>query len=863
MSANSPSLKEILQQNNVDCQNDFDNDVPISKILKKRSQKIDALLQEMWAQAGINQTIKATLIAVGGYGREEMHPASDVDLLILLDKDPDEEAQEKLSLFVTQLWDLGLEIGHSVRTLKESIEEAKDDLTVITNMIEARFLTGDETLFDQLQENIAPTKIWNSADFFNAKIDEQKQRYKRFGDTAYRVEPNLKDGPGGMRDLQTIGWIALREYGIDSLKKLSESDDVDRINPDEYKALIEARNFLWKVRFVLHQLTGRKEDRLLFDHQRHLAHSFDFTDDTHNQSIESFMQLYYRNITELERLNEIILGLLRSHILKTKQKPPIAINQFYNNHDGYLGLANSNLFKEYPHTLLEVFFIMQIVPELKGMTPETIREMRTNLHLIDDNFRDNPHNQQIFINILSEKTGITFVLHRMNRYGVLAAYIPAFANIVGRMQYDLFHVYTVDEHTLKVVRNIRFLSTQKGADAMPFCSKLFKTVEKPILIYLAGLFHDIAKGRGGSHSELGSVDALEFCLKHGLNAYDAETVSWLVKQHLLLSTTAQRKDISDPDVISEFADIVLTQHRLEALYLLTICDIKATNPDLLNNWKHSLLKDLYRNTQKFLQGNTSQTDSTKELIKKKKAAVQVQLEKIGHSTAECEAFWNRFNSKYILQYSVEDLAWHFQIITAEGADKLICDVRETERKDSSALLIYTKDIKGLFIKITAAIEKQRLDVVAARMTSSKDDYDLYTFFLLDSDGKPLSEEYDMQQLLENVESNIKEETLAYNFDHHHVSRQLKHFDSPTKAYFAQDEAHKRTIITIRTGDAAGLLTKIAQVLCELDLDIHDAKISTLGEVAEDIFHVTTVSGEAIIAPEKQEEIRQALIAGLD
>ena len=863
MPSSSPTLKEILQKNNEDLQQDYENQIDISLILKKRSQTIDKLLQEMWNKIEGDSPLSATLIAVGGYGREEMHPASDVDLLILLSDEPDVPTQEILSNFVTRLWDLGLEIGHSVRTLDECIDEASNDLTIITNLIESRYLAGTKELFDQLHSNITPDKIWSSAEFFNAKIEEQKQRYKRFGDTAYRVEPNLKEGPGGLRDLQTIGWIALREYGIDSLKKLSESNSVDRINPEEYQALIKARNFLWKVRFVLHQLTNRKEDRLLFDHQRHLAHSFGFTNDEHNQSIESFMQLYYQNITELERLNEIIIGLLRSHILQLNKITPIKINQYYNNQNGYLGLNDKNLFKEHSHTLLEVFFIIQTVPELKGMTPETIRELRANLYLIDDTFRNNVYNKQIFINILSEKSGITFVMHRMNRYGVLAAYIPAFANIVGRMQYDLFHAYTVDEHTLKVVRNVRHLSTDKGAAELPFCSRIFKNVEKPILIYLGALFHDIAKGRGGSHSELGAKDAYDFCINHDLDEYDAQTVSWLVKHHLLISGTSQRKDISDPDVIKELANTVLTQNRLDALYLLTICDIKGTNPTLLNNWKHSLLKDLYRSTKRYLQGHTSNTESNTELANKKKLSVLSSLEKEGLTKQECELFWNRFKNAYILQYSVSDLVWHLLKIIKGNNGELLIDIRESERKDSSALLIYTKDTDNLFIKITAAIEQQHLNIVAARITSSNDGYDLYTFFLLDSSNQPIRERSDQQQLLKSVEKNLLLDELLYNFDHHHIPRQLKHFDSPTNVRFSQDELNNRTIITIRTVDTPGLLTKIALTFKEQLLEIHDAKISTLGEIAEDIFHVTTKSGKTISDAEKQQEIRQALIEKLD
>lgn len=859
---NTHSLKEILKQNNENLQKKFIDGVDISTLLQERSQTIDGLLQNMWGQADSNQSMHVTLIAVGGYGREEMHPASDVDLLILLKAEPTVDEQEKLSTFVTVLWDLGLEIGHSVRTLEECIEEAKNDLTVITNLIESRYLCGDESLFKQLQLSISTDKIWSSAEFFKAKVAEQQKRYKRFGDSAYRVEPNLKEGPGGLRDLQTIGWIFLREYGVKSLKTLSSTKEVHLLSPNEYKSLIEARDFLWKVRFVLHQLTGKKSDRLLFDHQRHLAHSFGYTNDEHNQSIESFMQRYYRNITQLERLNEVLLGLLREHILESNKISPISINNYYNNHNGYLGLAQVGLFTAQPHTLLEVFHIMQNMPEIKGLTPETLRELRQNLYLIDDSFRDNTHNKRIFINIISESQGITFALHRMNRYGVLAAYIPAFANIVGRMQYDLFHAYTVDDHTLNVVRNIRRLSTRIGEEELPFCSKIFKTLQKPMILYLAGLFHDIAKGRGGSHSELGAIDALEFCLSHELNQHDAKTVSWLVEQHLLLSSVAQRKDLSDPEVINGVAEIVLTQERMDYLYLLTICDIRGTNPTLLNNWKHSLLKDLYRHTRKFLQAGRPQTKNTEELIKTKKKAVQQLLSVHNINEDISNEFWENFNKEYILQHSIETLSWHIKEITKQTSSEerphIVTRLRENTKNDSTLLFVYTKDQNDVFIKITSAIEQRHLNIVAARIMTSKNGFVLDTFNLLTADGEKLTDPQDKQLLLGIIEKNLNQKEHSYDFDHLRVPRQLKHFDTPTHVEFGEDKVRQQSTVTIRTGDKAGLLTRIGQVFSEQGVIIHGARIATLGEIAEDIFYITNRSGKLIDSEKTQERVRNAL-----
>jgi [protein-PII] uridylyltransferase len=861
------TLKSILSSNNEQLQQQFTQDADIYQLLKARSQKIDGLLQDMWQQHQLGNLMQASLVAVGGYGREEMHPASDIDLLILLASEPDADAEQKLSDFVTQLWDLGLEIGHSVRTLDECFTEASNDLTVITNLIESRYLCGDQALFKQLHTRIGPDKIWSSAEFFKAKVEEQQKRYLHYGDTAYRVEPNLKDGPGGLRDLQMIGWIVLREYGIGSLKTLSEAHDNDLLNPKEYQALIAARDFLWKVRFVLHQLTGRKEDRLLFDYQRHLAHSFGYTNDENNQSIEAFMQRYYRTITELERLNEILLGLLREHILQTTQAPTVLINNYYRIQDNYLDLIDKDLFKIHPHTILEVFNILQQVPELNGLTPQTIRELRRNLHLIDDDFRNNTHNKQLFISIMSESRRVNFVLRRMNRYGVLAAYIPAFSNIVGRMQYDLFHAYTVDDHTLNVVRNILALNTEKSEKELPMCSEIFKTIKKPMLLCLAGIFHDIAKGRGGSHSELGAVDALEFCLAHDLSEDDSQTVSWLVKQHLLISSTAQRKDINDPDVIKEFAEVMQTTERLDYLYLLTICDIRGTNPTLLNSWKHSLLKELYHSTRKYLQSDTSKVESKETIIEReiqqKKQTVLALLNEKGIDKKRCEAFWNRFDDDYFLQYSSERLLWHLveieNVELKEGTgSECIIRFGESHDKGSSVLLIYTRDQPELFVKITSAIEQQRLDTVAASINSSNDGFDIFTFYLLNTEGNALQNYDDKQQLIDTIETNLQQQQSSYDFQHHRMPRQLKHFNTETKVKFDLDKTHQQTVITISTADGAGLLTRIGEVFNQQGLSIHNARITTLGEIAEDIFHITSHSGKMITDKDKQAEIEKAL-----
>ncbi|MCK5902136.1 MAG: [protein-PII] uridylyltransferase [Cocleimonas sp.] len=848
--------KKRLIDNAKQLQQDFEKGIDIHQLLIQRSQLIDQLLIEIWDKHHLADKKIAALVAVGGYGREEMHPASDIDLLLLLNSEPNTEEQEQLSNFVTALWDLGLEVGHSVRTLEECREEAEKDLTVITNLMESRLIKGNQTLFQSLQQQIQPSQFWSSHDFFIAKQKEQKKRYQHYGDSAYRVEPNLKEGPGGLRDIQMISWIIQREYNHNSLSTLIEEDI---ISPAELSILVEGHDFLWRVRFVLHQLAGRKEDRLLFNYQRDLAHQFGFKTDEGNQCIESFMQQYYRTITSLERITEVVLGMLREDILSKDALPSIRINHHYLNTDGYLCLTSPLLFQKHPHTLLEVFYTLQIIPNMKGMSPNTIRAIRDHIHLVDHEFRNNNYHKKLFIRIMSAAQGITFVLRQMNRYGILAAYIPAFSNIVGRMQYDLFHIYTVDEHTLKVIRNLRRLSTSIGAEELPFCSQIFHALDKPYLLYLAALFHDIAKGRGGSHSEKGAVDALDFCRAHEMNEHDAQTVSWLVEQHLEMSSIAQRKDIFDPDVILEFAEKVSLLSRLDYLYLLTISDIKGTNSTLLNSWKHTLLKDLYENTRYHLQNKTSASITSENIILEKKNTLLKKIKGLNIKEQDCYRLWDRLGNDYILHIPIDIMFWHMTQLVGNEGKTIIAIEQDCNNNSSTLLLIYTKTRIDFFARITSAIEQLCLNIVAARIYSTQDEqYALDTLHLLNMDSKLITDPDDIQRIKKAVAKSLSDEHFSFNPQHFRQARQLKYFDTPTRVHFNHNKARQQTIITITTSDSPGLLTRISQVFYQQDIQVHSARITTLGEQAEDIFNITRGNHQLLDDPTDQEKLTVAL-----
>ena len=826
----------------------------IRRLLFNHAEFIDKLLQHLWHETGIAQHQQATLIAVGGYGRRELHPASDIDLLILLTETPGAACGERLSAFITLLWDIGLDVGHSVRTLDECLETARSDQTVITNLIESRYLCGNEALFQTLRASITPTQMWDSREFFQAKVEEQQKRYEKFGDTSHRVEPNLKEGRGGLRDIQTISWVTHREYGTMSLQELHEKRLLEY---DEFEILREGRLFLWRIRFALHILAKRKEDRLLFDYQRSLAHLFGYTDDTDNAAVEAFMQRYYRTITELERLSDILMGIFRERILTLHPAPPEMLGEWYQKRGNLISVNSPDVFVIYPTALLEIFLLLQMMPGVTGLTPDTTRLIRHNLHRIDAGFRQQARHRQLFIQILRQPKGITFVMRLMNRYGILAAYIPAFANIVGRMQYDLFHMYTVDEHTLLVVRNLRRYSTAIGAQELPLCAEVFRTLRDPELLYLAGLFHDIAKGRKGDHSELGSHDAYAFCREHSLNLHDASLVSWLIRHHLLMSMTAQRKDISDPGVVQEFAGVVASQSRLDCLFLLTIADIRGTNPKLWNSWKQALLHELYHSTRRLLSNRTVQSHESTLLIEEKRNAALEQLLQEGFTETECLTLWHKLGADYHLQHSVESVLWHTRHILTEAPLRTpLIHIRRTLSGSSNVLFVYSRDRDDLFSRVVSSLEQLNLNVVQARIVSTTDGFDLYTLHILGSDNQLIISDTDQQHIIQTMTENLEREKPYYST--HRKPRILRNFDVATRIHFSQQPEKNLTLIEINTGDMPGLLSRLGEAMDGLGIRVHNARINTLGEQAQDIFYVTTRDCYMITDEVQQTQIRQAL-----
>jgi len=839
----------------------YQNGCDVNTVVYGRSNLTDQLIKVIYDFLFKNLDQEIALVAVGGYGRGELHPKSDIDLMILLQQEENQNTKDLLEKFLMLLWDIRLEIGHSVRTVEECIEESSKDITVATNIMEARLLVGSETLFEQMKEQTSARHIWDSKAFFQAKLDEQIQRNGKFNDTAYNLEPNIKESRGGLRDIQMIGWVAKRHFNANSLRDLMKEGF---LLEDELNTLLAGQHLLWRIRCSLHYLAGRREDRLLFDYQRELAEEFGFKDkpeNSRNEAIEQFMQQYYRTVIELERLNEMLLQHFREAIIYVDVDTDAElINDSFQVRNGYIETTSENIFKDNPCAILEMFLLLQDYPEIQGVRAATIRQIRKYKSLIDDSVRQSTRAQYLFMKIITGSRGVTHELRRMNRYGILAAYIPAFDSIVGRMQYDLFHAYTVDQHTLFVIRNMRRLSVPDYCHEFPLASGIFLHLPNPGLLYLSGLFHDIAKGRHGDHSELGAIDAEEFCLMHGLPEKDSELVSWLVSSHLIMSMTAQRKDLSDPDVISVFAEQVATLERLDYLYLLTISDIRATNPKQWNDWKDKLLGELYNKTAALLNKGLSQQSDRESNISEIQTASLRKLELLGIDSHQANDLWKTFNTEYFQSHTYGQITWHTSLIInarqKQTLDKPLIQTRVHESSNSVQLLIYMKDRDRIFYDVVSVLSKCDVDIVNAQLLNASDGYALQTFRLA-----PVNTDNEEMSLTANQIKHSMEESLNNGIDTKHATLSTnskhKYFSSPTLVSFKTVSENSATQIKIETMNRTGVLANVAKAFFDHQVKILSARIVTAGEKAIDYFVISTAQNEPL-SSEQQNILKQQL-----
>lgn len=851
------AFKSCLKQQAEIFKQQFDPHLSVLELLHQKSDFMDGLLTAIWKHFFNKCALKFSFIAVGGYGRRELFPFSDIDILILLDDSAIESYQEKLSEFNNFLWDIGLKLGMSVRSLEECRQAAIDDQTVMTSLLEMRLISGHEGLFEALKQHRRSDKLLPSDKFFAAKIEEQTQRYLKANDTAFNLEPDIKEGPGGLRDLQVIAWVFKHYYKSETLRELIKYDFLPE---SEYQELIEAREILWRIRYALHLLTGREENRLLFDYQRELAVQFGFTAENKNQNIEEFMQFYFKTVVGVERLNEMLLQLFNERFVCPKGDcKAIVVNESFVEINGYLEARSNSVFNQQPLLLLGIILLLQKNPQLKGIRATTIRLIRKNLSLIDEDFRQNKDANHLFIEILSQPHGITHQLRRMNRYGILAAYLPCFDNIVSRMQYDLFHIYTVDVHTLFVIGNLRRFALKTHQKELPFCYDVFQLISKPEVLYLAALFHDIAKGMGGDHSELGEEIAFNFCKQHDLSNHDSKLISWLVRNHLLMSMTAQRKDISDPEIIYEFASQINNIERLNYLYLLTVADIRATSPSLWNSWKDSLLRELYNLSLSALHRGLQNPIAESERLKENKQEAKEELLKRGMEAIEIENSWRHTSDNYFLRYTTDEVVWHTQAIAAcDEADLPLVLLRSQTQQGSAEIFIYTKNEDIIFSISTGSLDQLGLTILDARIITTADQYVLNSFQVIEQSGEPITDDYRKKHICTLLRNNLLEKRFKNQRNIYRQSRQAKHFPISRSVTFHKDSFERHTIVELIITDRAGLLSRIGKVFRKLKIQLHDAKIITIGSRAEDIFYITNVKGQ-LLDDEQQVQLKTALL----
>ena len=818
----------------------------IHKLITERALFIDCLIHYVWHHFDWDEDIN--LLAVGGYGRGELHPKSDIDLLILLQQESSGDANaSSIEKFLTLLWDIGLAIGHSVRTTEQCAVLAREDITVATNMMECRTLHGDEQYRTTLLQATGPEYLWPADDFFQAKWNEQQARHHHHNNTEYNLEPNVKNAPGGLRDIQTIGWVAKRFFGVRTLKKLQGKGF---FTEEEFAILSTGEDSLWKVRYGLHMIAGRAEERLLFHHQRELAEMFGYRDNEESLAVEQFMHWYYRTVLALRELNDVLLQFLNEAIfLQGQSKTVTPINERFQLRDNFIEVVHIKIFEETPSALLEIFTLMAQDSHIKGVRASTIRLIRESRHLIDENFRNDKNNCALFMQLFQQAKTLPEQLRRMKRYGVLGLYLPEFGRVTGQMQHDLFHIYTVDAHTLHVVQNMCDFSHPDATEKFPIAAHILKRLARPDLLYIAGLYHDIAKGRGGNHSTLGAVDAADFCQHHELPPRATRLVCWLVKMHLLMSHISQKKDLSDPDVIHDFALEMGDQLHLDYLYAMTVADINATNPDLWTTWRASLMRQLYLESKRALRRGLENPVDKQALIDETQEAAISRLHDKGFSEAQVRNLWGDMGDDYYLRETYRDIIWHSEAIAAHNCDKPLVLIKESsghEHEGATQIFIRTKERKNVFTAAATALDHLNLNIQDARIYSSRDGYAIDTFFVLNQDGEAIGADpiriAKIQRALMDELNLVDEYSSAIC---RRTPRQLKHFSMPTRTSLSHDKIHGYSVLEVITPDRPGLLAHIGRIFLEFEIHLQNARIATLGERVEDIFFITNHRGQPL------------------
>ena len=834
-----------------------------STLGRQQSWLVDQILMQGWQRFflaecySVEPSIAAkraipSLIATGGYGRQALSFESDIDLLLLLPYAMHKTQMESIGLFIRFCWDIGLKVGHSVGTVSECIKSAKADLTVMTNMLESRLIEGDSALFEKLQSKLRAQRVWPTEQYFKGKLLEQQERHLHFGDTAYNLEPNLKESPGGLRDLHIISWVANRHFGTSDFAELVEHDF---LTEQEYRALIKGRDFLLRLRNGLHLLSGRCEDRLLFDYQRVLAKQFGYKQREGHLDVEQMMKRYYRTVQELQVLNELLLQHFQETIVQTRKPYARKINSRFNAVGDFLEISHASVFEQHPSAILELFYVMQQHPQLSGIRASTLRHLRSNLSSIDSSYRRNPINRVTFLNIFKYQDGLTHALRRMNAYGVLGAFFPEFGKIVGQMQHDLFHIFTVDAHSLFVVGNIRHFMSDTCKESV--LSTILRQLNRRERLYLAALCHDIGKGSGRDHSVVGEKIARALCNRLDLSEYDAQFVAWLVRNHLIMSWTAQREDTSDPRVIDRFAEIVGDQEHLDNLYLLTVADIRGTSHKVWNEWKGQLLHNLYTATSRRLRSGISGVAAIHQRIDDRKRAIR---KLVAGSVPESvlTQVWAQLDEEYFLRNGPESCAWHVQQIQNASLLALpLVVMRDRPEIKARQILVIAPESDNLLPQSSGAIDNLGLSIVDARIHKTKSGLAILVFVTVSQDDIVATKKYlDFQT--KQIRQFLLSPPAHYTPPSRKAPRAFKQFKVLTAVAFSDNPELGHTTMEIVSQDRLGLLYHVALALLECKVRLISAKVSTVGEKAEDTFFITDRDGNPVSSQEQRRCLEEKL-----
>lgn len=844
----------------------------IELLISERAEFIDEILKFAWSHFTWNQNLnswrkqRVALLAVGGYGRKELHPHSDIDLLILLERNNYDYHKQNIESFIALLWDIGLEVGHSVRSISDCKTQASLDVTIVTALMESRTICGDDELRLRMLKVTDSNKIWSPEKFYLAKKSEQEERHEKFDHTEYSLEPNVKTSPGGLRDIQTVMWIARRKFGAVSFDDLVDQGFLTR---EESQVLKASRRLLWHIRYGLHLVSGRNDDRLLFEHQQKLSALFGYQDND-MLAVEQFMQDYYRSALELYATNELLLQHFDETILRSREKVKHSqLNSRFKTHNNYIEVAHKRVFEDHPPALLEMFVLIGINDHIEGIRTSTIRLVRSNARLIDDSFREHPETTGYFLELLKSSRRLFSQLRRMARYGILGSYLPEFGRVIGQMQFDLFHIYTVDAHTLQVIRNMRRFRYRNQEQRFPIAAHIYPRLPRIELLYIAGLYHDIAKGQSGDHSQLGIAIAAEFCRRHRLGQWDTNLVCWLVENHLVMSSTAQRKDTSDPDVIYEFAMLVQDQVRLDYLYALTVADINATNPTLWNSWRASLMHQLYYETKKLLKQGLEHPVDINFYIEETQSGVIEKLAEKGIAKDDVEKIWNKLDDDYFIKESSQDIVWHTQaIIENKRRERPLVLVRDFYSRlgdeGATQIFVYTRETPMIFLAIVKAIDELDLNVVDARIATTAAHQVLDTFIVLESDGKPVGNKPDrIRRIRRTIRERLEGKESKSSMTTRRTPRLLKQFMMDSRVTISDDPFNRYSVLEVVTPDRPGLLAVIAAVFVELGIQVHSAKIATLGERVEDIFYIMDENELPIENLQLRSQLTERLCQALD